>query len=452
MSVLRKSAVWAIGLALAGGGLASTGAGEPAETRPSPQDLPAFVAPAEPPREPAPEQPVVEPEGPLTLRDAWALALLHSPDLAAFSWEVRASEARALQAGKALNPNLELRFTRLGTADAPDLLDDVSRRIVVRQELELGGKRQKREDLAEAERDTAEWEYRAKRDEVASLVSVRFVELLGAQRRVEAHTRAVEFCGSIRDQVAKLVETGAVRGLEIHRSRREVGLARVALEEALAARDAARFALAATWGNPTPRFTEASGDLEPIVALPDIAEILQLARSSPAVARSETDLARSRAALALAKSGRVPDLTVGGGVRWDDNADGRDYLLELQFDLPLFDRKQGDVLEGRTNVAKAEAERAQVEASSVQTIAELYHGARAAGARATVLRDEVLPAAQATVEAVRLGFETKAETPDNFFDARRELTRAEVDFIEALVEHHRLVALLEGLLGQTIPE
>jgi hypothetical protein len=62
------------------------------------------------------------------------------------------------------------------------------------------------------------------------------------------------------------------------------------------------------------------------VALPDIAEVLELARSSPTVSRSLSDLARRRAALRLAKAGRVPDLTVGGGVRWDDNVDGRDYL------------------------------------------------------------------------------------------------------------------------------
>lgn len=452
MNVKRNSAVLAIGLALASHGLAAPGTDAPAEPRPAAQDLPAFVAPAEPPDDLTTTQPVIEPEGPLTLRDAWALALLHSPDLAAFSWEVRASEARALQAGKARNPELELRFTRIGSTDEESVVEDVSRRLVVRQDLELGGKRARREDLAEAERDLAEWDYRAKRDEVAALVAGRFVELLGAQRRAEAHAQWVEFCERTRDQVHKLVETGAVRGLEVHRSRREVALARVELEGAEAERDGARFGLAATWGNSTPRFAEASGDLERIVALPDIAEVLELARSSPSVARSDSDLARSRAALKLAKAGRVPDLTVGGGVRWDDEIDGRDYLLELQFDLPLFDRKQGDVLEGRTNVAKAEAERQAIEAANVQTIAEIYHAARAAGARATVLHDEVLPAARATVEAVRLGFETNTETPDNFFDARRELTRAEVDYVEALVEHHRLVALLEGLLGRTIPE
>jgi len=455
MKATRTLVPWAIGLTLALRGFEAHGADPPAEPRPTSRDLPAFVAPAKPPADPsaAPEEPaVVEPQGPLTLRDAWALALLHSPDLSAFSWEMRASEARTLQAKKPLNPELEIRLTRLGATDQESALEDVSRRLVLRQEFELGGKRARRVDLARAERDLAEWDYQTKRNEVATLVAGRFVALLGAQRRVESHARSVEFCEHTSNQVSKLVETGAVRGLEIHRSRREVALARIELQDAEAERDAARFKLASAWGNRSPRFTEAVGDLELITPLPDIEVILDLARWSPAVGRSDTDLSRSWAALSLAKADRVPDLTVGGGVRWDDNLDGRDYLVEFQFDLPLFDRKQGDVLEGRTNVAKARAERGAAEAASVEAISEVYYLARAAGARAAVLRDEVLPAARATVDGVRLGFQTNTETPDNFFDARRELTRAEVDYTEALVEYQQLLAVLEGLLGQAIPD
>ena len=69
------------------------------ERRPLARDLQTF----EPSREPslaAPPSGIAEdPTGKLTLRRALELALLHNPELAAFSWEVRAGEARALQAG-----------------------------------------------------------------------------------------------------------------------------------------------------------------------------------------------------------------------------------------------------------------------------------------------------------------------------------------------------------------
>src|SRR5262245_55870264 len=51
-----------------------------------------------------------EPTGTISLRDALAAALLHNPELAAFSSEVRAREARALQAGLLPNPELDTEF------------------------------------------------------------------------------------------------------------------------------------------------------------------------------------------------------------------------------------------------------------------------------------------------------------------------------------------------------
>ena len=55
--------------------------------------------------------PGAEPYGagrPLTLAYALALTLQHSPDLSAFSWEIRSAEARILQAKLIPNPEVSL--------------------------------------------------------------------------------------------------------------------------------------------------------------------------------------------------------------------------------------------------------------------------------------------------------------------------------------------------------
>ena len=52
------------------------------------------------------DQVVTEPNGTLTLSQAHALALIHNPQLRAFAWEVRAAEARQLQASLPPNPEI----------------------------------------------------------------------------------------------------------------------------------------------------------------------------------------------------------------------------------------------------------------------------------------------------------------------------------------------------------
>ena len=51
---------------------------------------------------------ITEPNGVLILRQALALALIHNPELRAFSWDVRISEARQLQANLRPNPQLKV--------------------------------------------------------------------------------------------------------------------------------------------------------------------------------------------------------------------------------------------------------------------------------------------------------------------------------------------------------
>jgi cobalt-zinc-cadmium efflux system outer membrane protein len=446
-------------LFVATGGLAAAPAcagawasGEQPAPRPVAADLPTFQAPADPSAVPPEDEPpaLVEEAAPLVLEDALALALMHNPELQAFSWESRAGEARALQARKIPNPELDLRYYSLGIPRGADDIDAARRRIFLRQDFELGGKRGRRSDLAGAERDLAGWDYEAKRLEVAAVVATRFAELLGAQHRVDAASRSVEFFEAMHERISTLVETGALRSLELHQSARQLALARVDLQTYESELGAARFRLAATWGSRSPLFTAAVGDLAAIGPLPGVEVVLQRAQEGPAVARWDSVLERAEAALALAQAERVPDLRAGAGIRWQDDIDQHDFIVDLEIALPIFDRKQGDILEGRYNKEKALAERKAAESATAEIVAELYFRLSAAEARAAALRDEVLPAARAAFEAFRLGFEQDASAPGNLFEARRDLTRAETGYAAALVDYHRALNALESLVGRPL--
>jgi outer membrane protein TolC len=71
----------------------------------------------------------------------------------------------------------------------------------------------------------------------------------------------------------------------------------------------------------------------------------------------------------------------------------------------------------------------------------------ASRARAEILRDDVLPTARTTFDAFQKGFGTDAAAPGDLFDAMRDLTRAELEYTEALVEYHQAATALEALAG-----
>ncbi len=138
------------------------------------------------------------PSGDLSLRDAIALALLHSPDLAAFAWETRAREARALQAGRLPNPVLEVLAEDLGATAALRGGTGSQRQIQpqttiqLSQLLELGGKRTARHELATLNRDLAAWDYEIARIDVLTQTTRNFIDVLAAQELVTLTSRTTQ--------------------------------------------------------------------------------------------------------------------------------------------------------------------------------------------------------------------------------------------------------------------
>ncbi len=420
--------------------------------RPIANDLPAFRAPEEPPDAGAPPQEPLPPEpaAPLALADALALALMRNPDLAASSWEVRASEGRTLKASKLPNPDLEVRLYQVQQpATSPDP-EEGRLRVILDQRFELGGKRHRRVELGEIESNLAGWDYEAKRIEVATTVTSQFAAVLGAQRKVATWGELVTFLTALRGRVASLIASGALRSLEVHELTRRLGLAQIERDAAESELAAARFRLAATWGARSPRFTEASGELGPPTPLPDIAAVLELARQGPTIARWDAEVARGEAGVALAKAGRVPDLRAGIGARWIEDVSTPDYLLDFAVALPLLDRKQGETREAQASVARARAAKTSAEAACSAGIADSYYRVQASMARVARLADEVVPAIRAIFDSQQQGLELGPTSLEGLLDARRDLARAEVQHTEALVDYHQARASLEGLVGRTL--
>jgi hypothetical protein len=89
-----------------------TAGGQPSAQAVVPRPLGAGLVVNRPATDADPKSPptasVENPTGRISLRDALALALRQSPELASYGWEIRARESAAIQAGQPSNPVLEV--------------------------------------------------------------------------------------------------------------------------------------------------------------------------------------------------------------------------------------------------------------------------------------------------------------------------------------------------------
>jgi len=82
-----------------------------------------------------------ESRGAITLAQALDTALATNPELAASRYELNAAQARIVQAGKRVNPELSLELENFGGSGANQGTDALETTLSFSQVVELGGKR-----------------------------------------------------------------------------------------------------------------------------------------------------------------------------------------------------------------------------------------------------------------------------------------------------------------------
>lgn len=431
-------------------------AGLPAR-RPLGDSLPAYGAPADPDaRDPVPvpvaDSVTAAPGDTVGLREALALALTRSPELRSFAHEMRAREARALQAGLWPNPVLGFELDEFGGTGELSGLDNSERRVRLKQRLPLGGDVGARTDAARLHRDRAGWDWEAARLDVFTEVTKRYVELVAAQRRARLADSLLSLSERFHESVQAQVETGEVSPLEEQRARIVLSNARIERDRAVRERRAARTSLAAAWGEPDPAFRRAAGSLDSVAPIPARDTLVALLDRNPAVARWETEVAYRRQLVSLEEARRIPDpaLTFGGasfGGRGE-----RALTLGLELPLPLFDRRQGAIREAEHRVRRARTRRAEARVAVRDSLSAAYSRLATAHHEARTLGREALPAARETFRATREGYERGKFDLLRVLDAQRTLVETAHQHLDALAAYHRARAEVERLIAGPLPE
>lgn len=420
------------------------------EPRPLGKDIPAFEAPEDPASQGPPSQAFQEPTGALTLREALALALAGNAELAGFSWNVRAREALVLQAGLLPNPEFEFEMENFSGTGALRGFDGAETTILLGQLIELGGKRDKRKQLASLEHNLSGWDYEAKRLDVCVGVARAFVDVLSAQDRVALTTELLELAEQAVASVSTRVRAGKDSPVEETKATVTLHTTRLELERARRELEAARKRLAALWGSRSPVFDNAEGSLDEIVPVPNADQLADLTGHNPDIARWATEFDGRQAAINLADAAKIPNLTIVLGGKHLSEIDESALVVGLGIPIPLFNRNQGKALETRYRLGQARAEAQAARTRTDAAFAETYQALSTAYTVATALRDDVLPAAQSAYDMTNQGYQRGKFGFLDLLDAQRTLFEAKAEYINALADYHRSSADMERLIGQSL--
>lgn len=403
----------------------------------------------------------VDEKSDLTLRDAAGLALERNPDLAAFVKERRALEGASLQAGLLPNPELSGNVENVGnvqplTGDinsAKSVAQEVVQQLAtvrISQLIELGGKRTARIAAASLAEELAAQDYQARRIELIARVANVFTEVLAGQEQLQLAEESQELAQTVVSTVVKRVQAGKVPPIEETKAKVAFSATRIALVQAQRDLAAARKRLTLLWGNSSPRFGKAMGNLASPIALPTFEALAERALSSPAALRAMKGIEQRKALLEVEQTRRMPNLTVNAGIMNHAVIGGNTVVVGVAIPLPLFNRNQGNIQEAAERVDKAMDEQAATQLRLKTELAQAYEALSATQNEIGVLREEVLPAAKSAFEVTNKGYELGRFGFLEVLDAQRTLFQNRVLYVRALANYQRLVNEIERLIAAPI--
>ena len=391
-------------------------------------------------------------------------ALASNGELAAVRIEIERARARLRQAGLRPNPTLDFEQTTGRFTGAPGE-SEISVGLAV--PLELGGKRRRRIELAQAEFEAVEAEIADRERRLTNEVRVLYVEALASLRELGT----LEELNNLDLQTTRFVQArvneGETAPIELNQLRVEVDRLRSRRALVEGRLQATLLRLKSLTGLPPAELLRLREDIAtpplptPPASVEAAIDIALRTRPDLRLARLNEEVAQ--AGLRLARAQGVPDVTpftkysYGRSV-FDDTPVGvlrdRDRLLTfgVSVGIPVFNRNQGGKAEAAAAITQAQRRREFLEAvvrSEVQSAYARYEAARAA---VTTFEQGVIPRSIENVRTIRAAYEIGAFSITDLLSEQRRLVDAQREFTEALAERYRALADLQAAIGAPIQQ
>jgi cobalt-zinc-cadmium efflux system outer membrane protein len=386
---------------------------------------------------------------PLSLRDAVAEALARHPALGAAAGRISVSEGERRQAALPPNPSLVLQSenTRLyGSTPAHVWWRDSENFAFLQNVFETAGKRARRTEAAAVAVQRAEAELEVLRRRIAGQVALAYWQAAGNQRLYTLLLENQENFNRIVTYHEARVQEGAMAEVDLLRVRLEAERLTMSVNNALMDAERARLQLLREMGRtefPPVRLEDPIEDVSPPVIVADERAAL-LAR--PEIRAAQTSLAHASALARLQQSLAKPNIQ---GLFGYKAAEGFNTVIGgVQFELPVFDRNQGNIAAAAAAIRTAQRELEAVEAA---IRAEVRTAARDYELRLAQLQHSLRPLVDKAREVSEIAQAAYLEGGTDLLrllDAERVRIEAEMTYTRGLAELKQSQVQLRLALGK----
>ncbi len=373
------------------------------------------------------------------------VALKSSPQVLSARDQYESIKGQTIIARAFPNPEFEINSGQQRSNSGSQAIGNVSSWAVT-QPLDMPYSRSPRIQAAEANLRVAKATQTAFEIEMIAKVYQRFYELMRREAEAIASEEDLSLARQIRDRMQIRYDTGETARFELLRSQTEFLNAQVISESNKLRVEQARGQLRQVVGHAIPvdyRVIPENINDEFSLSLPALLNEIQT--QSPELQKVKAEIEAAEFKLSQEKNSRLPKFSFKAQQLNDPSFTDRLYGLVVQ--IPIWDRKEGNIAEALANTSKAKNQyEAQIQSleQQIETAYKLYQIARY---QVKILDQEVLELASSSRRIAEVSYRYGERGMLEYLDAQRtfraarnDLIKARFDLVLAITEIHRLRA------------
>ncbi len=371
----------------------------------------------------------VQPGAAYSLQALREMARATHPSVAAAEAYVEAGRAQVTTAGAYPNPEVEFLAGR-SRARMPGVVAGSAQSMALTQRIDNPWQREARLDAARFGLEAREAERRGLQNDLLARLDQRFFDMLRRQAELRASQEDLGIAEQIRSKVAVRVNSGESPRFELIKADTELLNAQKVAESARLRLAQARAALLSVVGPTLPADFQVDGSLARSPAVPALDDLRAeaLARN-PELLRSQAEVRRAERQLELERLRRQPELALK--VANERDRELNDTRLGLVVNVPIWDRRQGQVAEASALLSRSRSEETNQQLVLLQALEGAYREYEIARTQVNALENGILRDAEATMKVAEAAYRFGERGILEYLDAQRVFRAARNELIAA---------------------
>jgi cobalt-zinc-cadmium efflux system outer membrane protein len=382
-----------------------------------------------------------------TLLPVYQIVLVNNPDIKIAIGSIMHAKGSVSQANLRPNPKAVIEVENFGGENGFSGFDGAEITFGFEQEIEILGKRSYRRDVARHGLAMAQHEVYSSILATLANAHQSYVEFIIAKERLNLAEKRMELSDKTHVTVKNRVSAAAAS--EIQHTKVDIEQEIAAIEKFKAQENlaSARAQLERLLSTSSDKISSNKDILSVSFNLPHKAELITALNALPQVEVMKLKELQSKSNVNLAKAHRIPNPTIGFGLRHFKDSNSNAFLANFSMPIPVFDRNQGNLAQAQAEKLRASHEARSVALTLRESAEKVYEQLVSTSMEVSSYRSSIIPNAQKAYNQATEGYNSGRFSFLELLDAQRTLYEIQETYLDSLLRYHQAKAQVNFLLG-----